>query len=94
MSKIQSKDPIIARLATIIRGMRLKPKEVMNRTGISKATYYRIMSGKKGTMFFRTVARIVTGLGARNVPLIEKVGAKPRYHSIEKSWPVEDDHVH
>jgi transcriptional regulator with XRE-family HTH domain len=95
MSKLQSSgltrpyqheiDPIIYRLAAVIRGMRLTQTEVALRTGVSVSTVHRIMHGKRGTLLFRTVARVVIGLGAMHVPLLSKPKVRGHIASGRKS---------
>jgi transcriptional regulator with XRE-family HTH domain len=63
-------DPIVKRLQSIIKGMGLTPKDVAARTGLSANYVRRLMKKKKGTMYFRTVGRILVGIGKPLVPII------------------------
>jgi transcriptional regulator with XRE-family HTH domain len=66
------KDPIIDRVATIIKGMGLSLKEVEKITGISYSTLRAMFIGKTVSPKFSTIARVVIGLGQSDISVVEQ----------------------
>jgi transcriptional regulator with XRE-family HTH domain len=72
------KDPIIDRIATIVKGMGLSYKEVALMSGMHYSTIRALFIGKTRNPQFSTVARIVIGLGQDDLPVVAQTQRRAR----------------